>query len=167
MENTVTSQGTRRILETKRAVLLSTLVSACLSALVTLAFSGVLRPTLAEAQAVPAVVRSRSFEVVDAAGNTRGALATQDDGTIGLFLNDGNGTTRVAASVRPDGTPSIILSDAAHWARAYLTLSADGSPTLTFAQPQNKLRMVQSDGSEAIPGLAFYDENFNVTWSAP
>ncbi len=148
----------------RRIVLFSALLSSLFSAFATATVMMLFNAPRAEAQNT--VVRAQSFEVVDGTGRTRAALGI-DNGTIGLFLIDGNGTTRISATLLPDGSPSFILSDAAHQGRAYLTLGRGGFATLNLADAQGHLRAVLSDASGVPSGLAFYDSDSNLLWSAP
>ena len=73
------------------------------------------RPATVAAQtpAVPAVVRARRFELVDAAGKTRAGLSVNSDGSPNMALFDATGNMRAGLFVLPEKSPHLLLRDAA------------------------------------------------------
>jgi len=78
----------------------------------------------------------------DNIGRRRIALGIQDVGPV-LALLDQNGQARVAMGIR-DGVPGVCITDSAGRLRASVRTDADGNPVIEC-----------------------FDEDGNVTWSAP
>jgi hypothetical protein len=149
-----------------RRVILPILISSLTAAVITTVVMAMLLPGRVDAQS--ASLRAKSLTIVDDNGMIRAALGTSSDGSGALLLMDANGRPRLHAFVRlDDGEPELILSFATGVSRADVSLASDGSARIAFADVDGTPRFVQSDGSTTIPGLAFYDQNSLLAWSAP
>jgi len=119
-------------------------------------------PAAAQSGDVPDVIRAKSFEVVDAEGQTRAKLVAIADGSPALGLMDANGGTRALLCLHPDGSPRLIFADDRGTARAVFLSEmvelhdADGKPRATL--------YLSSDGS---PEVILRSADWKVLFSAP
>ena len=92
-------------MKTQRVAVVLTAIN--LVVLATILFHG----PAAVAQAVPAVVRAQSLEIVDPQGRVRFHLAAQPDGEAVFRMRDGSGTIRIKMSASEEGS-GLLLVDA-------------------------------------------------------
>jgi len=127
----------------------------------------VLGVAVQQAVSQPEVLRARSFEVVDAAGRVRIALAVGRDGSSGLGLYDVAGRVRGVLSVLPDGSPGLGLYDAAGQARIGLGLLPDESPWLSLLDAAERERIALDVFPDGSPMLTLKDAAGRVLFRAP
>ncbi len=97
-----------------------------------------------QAEQTAQVLRAERFELVDASGAVRAALALDEEGNPGLILLDSQGVQRASLSLMPDGSPRITLYGKTGLRRASLGF-----------------------GTEWKVGLILADRHQQVLWSAP
>lgn len=89
---------------------------------------------------VPAVVRARAVELVDAGGTVRASLKTESDGAVVFRLLDRDGTIRVKLGADAAGSGLVLLDDKTEPAiqllakrdTATVTLRTPGKPNRVF-----------------------------------
>ncbi len=108
----------------------------------------------AQTSAIPNVIKAHKFELVDANGKPRAALAVSKYGA-GLGLNDVTGTTRAILSVGASGS-RLDLSDAIGKTR--VALGVDDGPGLALYDANEKIRAAISVDEEG-PALYLADAN--------
>lgn len=91
------------------------------------------------AQAVPEVVRARSWELVDEHGRSRASMTVAPGGEAVFRLRDATGTIRVKLSAGADGS-GLVLLDARTELGVKLQADADGS----------RLELTNPDGRQQI-----------------
>jgi len=95
-------------------------------------------------EAMAEIVRAKRFELVDAEGIVRAALAIHEDGTAGIDLSDTKGQVR-----------------------ASLTLTTEGVPRLNLFGKTGTVRAALGFGYDWRTQLVLSDSNAQVIWSAP
>lgn len=100
----------------------------------------ILPPTPAHAQGgavVPAqdLIRAQRMEVVDAAGKARVVMMTDNQGTAGVAVLDGDGVNRASLTVTKDGTPTFYQNQPAGKG-IVVTPSGDIDPNLQLLDAQ-------------------------------
>ena len=130
-----------------------------------LLFRGV--PVLAqEALDSQAVVKARSFQVVDDQGKVQaqfGMLPGKDvggsDGSFvpSLALYDADSRPRSVFYLAADGSPDLVLLDSTGEPRVSLGLAADGSPGLALLDSTGELRAGLAVLDDYGPSLALLD----------
>ena len=114
------------------------------------------------ASSQPAVLRARTFEVVDATGRARLVL-TVFEGEPELRLLDIAGRSRLTLDIF-EGEPGLRLWDATGKSR--LTLSMfEGQPSLLFRDRAGKARIVLTTGEGSM--LRLYDPSGRLLFRAP
>ncbi len=73
-------------------------------------------------------VQASRFELRDARGQRRGALAIDPEGNPTLRLDDARGRAMLYGIVRADGTPRLRLADSTGTSRIVLEMDAGGEP---------------------------------------
>ena len=107
------------------------------------------------------VVRAKSFELVNDAGETRAMLAVDDDGQPGLGLFDRNGNYRLALFQSNDGGSGLVLLDQGGQQRLRLGISEGGSSYIDISDGKNDTRLWLGEASEGTPMLYMADRNGN------
>lgn len=92
----------------------------------------------AQGASVQEVVKAKTFEVLDSAGNERAVLATAPDGFPLLSLDDKDGKARARLAVLPDGRSALTVLDRNGKLRVSLAVQPDGSPELALLDDNGK-----------------------------
>ena len=87
----------------------------------------------------PKVVRAQRFELVDAEGRVRGALAFSPDGSPALVFTGAEGKSAAALGVLTGSRPNLMLADKKGKPRAVLTLLTDGTPAFVLWDKEGKV----------------------------
>jgi hypothetical protein len=103
--------------------------------------------------------------VVMSGTHVRARLSLEDDGRVGLRLNDQAGKQRVIVGVFPGGEPTVAMFGDDGTRRLDLTIASSGG-WIRFMDRNGRIRvgMVIKDGFGAIDIL---DESGKTTWRAP
>lgn len=88
------------------------------------------------------VVRARSFQVVDADGETRGIFSVDEDDRPGIRLLDKQGNLRVSVHLTPDGSPSVDLADTDERVRIGLWVGDDNLPQISLFAEDGKTTLL-------------------------
>jgi len=112
-------------------------------------------------------VEAESFIIRDASGKIHGAIGVQDDGSVGINLDDSKGNSRITVDVAGNDTPGIDLYDASGRVRITMAIGPNGTPGLGFYDEAGKLRTSLDIPAATTPGLAFYDTNGKGTFGLP
>ena len=112
------------------------------------------------------LVRARSIEVVDSAGNVRIALNVTPEGIAEVSLAESAGKGRMWLTVRPDGIPSVALADSMGKGRIWMTAYPDRSSGLILSDPVGKGRIWLGASSDGSSNLLFLDSGGRVVFQA-
>jgi len=121
-------------MKTNRIAIILTLVNLAL--LVALVGRG--RPVAA--QDVPDVLRARSWELLDASGQSRATMTVSPGGEAVLRLRDRNGTIRVKLGADEQGS-GLLLLNASTEPGAQVLATAKAS-TLTLTNPDGRKQVI-------------------------
>jgi len=113
------------------------------------------------------LLRARSIEVVDAAGNARIALNVSAEGTAEIVLSESAGKGRMWFSVRSDGIPSAVLADAMGKGRIWMTAYPDRSSGLILSDATGKGRIWLGASSDGSSNLMMVDTGGRVVFRTP
>ncbi len=112
---------------------------------------------------VAAVLRARSFELIDPQGEIRAVLRVTQGGSV-LGLRDANGRSR-ATLTADNAEPALGLLTRTGKHRALLTAAEDGTRLiLGDERGYPHVAVVTTPGGS---GISLYDENGVGLWSAP
>jgi len=164
-----------------RALILSAVVSACVSAIMAFAVAWVTAPTLARAasggQEPALVLRTQQLEITDSTGAVRATLGTSGDSIVMLALHDQAGRAEISLGLqdvrRPEGTVTVpvIVVASSHGAQANLIGGPDGSISWTMGVTgaQGRVRGIAGIGVDADgnPRIRLLDGNAQSIWEAP
>ena len=103
------------------------------------------------ADAVADVVRAKSFQLVNDAGQTRAELALDADGDPALVMNDQNGKRRFGIYQQADGSQQLVIGDQNGDVRLLVGESDDGGPMLYMTDQDGSCRLAiyqQEDGRQ-------------------
>ncbi len=109
------------------------------------------------------VVRAKSFEVVDDAGNVRAITAAGSSGEVGINLFDSSGTPRVSLAVNEADTPTFGLHDADGTVRIDISSGIDGQIVRLNDEngnPRAMMSLLTERGS--APTVTLMDEEENA-----
>jgi len=113
-------------------------------------------------------VEAEKFVVRDKQGKERAVLGVENDGTVGLWLQDKEEGMRVALDLFPEGSSDLGLHDRDGNVRAWLRVLDDGSAELSMnrktGKPSVMIRMSPAGESTFI---LFDAELSKVLWKAP
>ena len=116
-----------------------------------------LRSSAGHPAVVADVLRSRTFEVMDATGALRGTLGVLLSGCPCLTLYDTAAKARVSLSLCSEGTPSLRLADATGALQANLAVQPNGAAVLGLHDKEGNARAGLCVLSDGMPMLSLKD----------
>ena len=111
------------------------------------------------ADAVADVVRAKSFQLVNDAGQTRAELALDADGDPALVMNDRNGKRRFGIYQQADGSQQLVIGDQSGDVRLLVGESDDGGPMLYMTDQDGSCRLAIYQQEDGRQWLAINDRN--------
>ena len=108
------------------------------------------------------VVRAKSFQLVDYAGQTRGEFSLNDGGSPMLIMNDSDGNCHFTIQQQSDGSQVLAFADQSGNARLVIGESGDGTPVLYTADQAGNHRFGIKQGADGSQVLIFGDPSGNV-----
>jgi hypothetical protein len=114
----------------------------------------------------PRTIAAQQILLVDAKGDTRGALSLNKDGDAGLSLYDHHGKTRIALQISSDES-GVKVFDPAGVLRISLTLNVDQIPTLRLFDAQHRPRALLGVDPDGEAALDFYSEEGKLLRELP
>jgi hypothetical protein len=124
-------------------------------------------PAATVAQFPQGTIAAQDILLVDAKGNTRGALRLNKDGDPGLSLYDHQGKPRAALQISNDEGLGFELFDATGTLRISLSISADQIPALRLFDSQRHPRALLGVDPEGEPALDFYSREAKLLRELP
>jgi hypothetical protein len=118
-------------------------------------------------QVPPRTIAAQEILLVDAKGDTRGALSLNKDGDAGLALYDHHGKTRIALQISSDDESGFKVFDPAGVLRISLTLNVDQIPTLRLFDAQRRPRALLGVDPDGEAALDFYSEEGKLLRELP
>ena len=110
--------------------------------------------------AVPDVVRAKSFQLVNDAGQTRAELSLDQDGDSVLRMIDRDGKTRFEIWSSTGSAPFLLrMFDQHQQPRINLRLSSSGAPGLEIRDRSGDVRLWLGEADEGRPMLFTTDQN--------
>jgi hypothetical protein len=104
-------------------------------------------------------IRTRELRLVDAGGNDRAVMTTNEDGSVAIRLLNGQSKPTVSLSVEKDGRLLIEAVDGQGIQRLKLDMKGNGSHTeLAFSERDRKPRMVLMAEDKGPAGLFILDQ---------
>lgn len=108
---------------------------------------------------VQQTIRTRDLRLVDADGNDRAILTTNNEGNVSLKLTGANDNTHLSIGVDKDGRILIEAVDAEGIQRIKLAMAANGGHTeLSFSERNRKPRMILMAEDKGPAGLFILDQ---------
>lgn len=104
-------------------------------------------------------IRTRELRLVDAAGQDRAVMTTNEDGTVAIRLLHAESKPSVSITVENDGRLLIEAVDGKGIQRLKLDMKGNGSHTeLAFSERDRKPRMVLMAEDKGPAGLFILDQ---------
>lgn len=147
---------------------LSLLLAGAAGAIVALTAAAVFQDSIPPAHASePQVVRSTRFELIDASGRVRGALALDGSGSPRLSLADASGRSRIEMFVLASGVPGLVLYDEGGVGRISFVTDAQGAPALVLSDALGKSGAMLHVDQSGAPSLWLRDQQGRERTVAP
>ncbi len=119
------------------------------------------------AQVPQRTMAAQEILLVDAKGNTRGALSLNKDGDAGLSLYDRRGQGRIAIQTSGDDGLGFKVFDPAGVLRISLTINADQVPTLRLFDSQRRPRALIGIDPNGEAAMDFYSQEGKLLRELP
>ena len=119
------------------------------------------------AQAPQKTVAAQELLLVDAKGNTRGALRLNQDGEPNLALYAHDGKLRAAFEITNEDGLAFRLADSSGTTRISLTINSDEIPALRLFDAQTRPRALMGVDPQGESALDFYSQQGKLLRELP